>query len=145
MSGGCQCRHGDHIWSVTVAIVRASERYREAMEKLSSGPAQRLITLLETLPPRERQEITAWLLDRKPRDDLSRMWLEVPSTPRQPAQRLTSVLASGEDTQLITIRLPADRHAELRQWCTDHGFTMAAVVRGLVDRFIEEHQDLPHE
>ena len=116
-----------------------------AMEKFSSSPAHRLIALLETLPQRERQEITAWLLDRKPRDDLSRTWVEVPSATRQPAQRLTSFLASGEDTQLITIRLPADRHAELRQWCTDHGFTMAAVVRGLVDRFIEGHQDPPRE
>jgi hypothetical protein len=115
------------------------------MEKLSSSPAHRLIALLETLPQPERQEITAWLLDRKPGDDLSRMWVGLPSAPRQPARRLTSVLASGEDTQLITIRLPADKHAELRQWCTDHGFTMAAVVRGLIDRFIEEHQDLPDQ
>jgi hypothetical protein len=115
------------------------------MEKLSSDPAHRLIALLETLPQRERQEITAWLLDSRPRDDLARTWVEVPSAPRQPAQRLTSVLASGEDTQLITIRLPADRHAELRRWCADHGFTMAAVVRGLVDRFIEEHQGPPRE
>jgi hypothetical protein len=107
---------------------------------MENGPAHRLIDLLETLPAQERQEITAWLLDRRPGDDIAPTWVTVPATPREPAQRLTSVLASGEDTQLITIRLPTERHAELRQWCTDHGFTMAAVVRGLVDRFVEEHR-----
>ena len=109
------------------------------MEETLAGPAHRLIDLLETLPSEERQEITAWLLDRKSGDDIAPTWVRVPATAQEPAQRLTSVLASGEDTQLITIRLPTERHAELRQWCADHGFTMAAVVRGLVDRFVEEH------
>jgi hypothetical protein len=107
------------------------------------GPARRLIGLLETLPTHERQEITAWLLDGNRRDDPSPTWVEL-STAQRPGRRLTSALAAGEDTQLITIRLPADRHTELRQWCSDHGFTMAAVVRGLVDRFIDEqHQGGP--
>jgi hypothetical protein len=116
------------------------------MEKHASGPAQRLIALLETLPAEERREITAWLLERTGGDSTSRTWVEMsPAAPRsvppRSVQRLTSVLASGEDTQLITIRLPTERHVELREWCTAHGFTMAAVVRGLVDRFIEEqHQ-----
>lgn len=112
------------------------------MEIPSSGPAHRLVGLLETLPPVERQEITAWLLDRKPGDDVAPSWVRVPSDAPEPAQRLTSVLATGEDTQLITIRLPTERHAELRQWCADHGFTMAAVVRGLIDRFVEEHHQV---
>jgi hypothetical protein len=38
----------------------------------------------------------------------------------------------------VTIRLPSDRHAELRAWCAEHEFTMAAVVRGLVERFLEQ-------
>jgi hypothetical protein len=53
---------------------------------------------------------------------------------------LTSALPAGEDSQLVTLRLPADRHAELRGWCTDHGFTMAAVIRGLVERFLEQQE-----
>ncbi len=55
--------------------------------------------------------------------------------------RLTAALPAGEGSQLVTIRLPAERHAELRDWCSEHGFTMAAVVRGLVERFLE--QQLP--
>jgi len=106
----------------------------------STTPAYRLTALLETLPPDERQSITAWLLDSNRHGVTTRTWLAPPSDPEQPVQRLTSPLAAGEDTQLITIRLPSDRHAELRQWCADHGFTMAAVVRGLVDRFIDEQR-----
>jgi hypothetical protein len=106
----------------------------------STSPAHRLTALLETLPPDERQSLTAWLLDNNRRGITTRTWLAPPADPEQPVQRLTSPLAAGEDTQLITIRLPSDRHAELRQWCADHGFTMAAVVRGLVDRFIDEQR-----
>jgi hypothetical protein len=106
----------------------------------SPSPAHRLTALLETLPPEERQSLTAWLLDNNRRSVTARTWLAPPPAPDQPVQRLTSPLSAGEDTQLVTIRLPADRHAELRQWCSDHGFTMAAVVRGLVDRFIDEQR-----
>jgi hypothetical protein len=106
----------------------------------STNPAHRLTALLETLPPEERQSLTAWLLDNNHRAVTARTRLAPPTGPEQPVQRLTSPLAAGEDTQLVTIRLPSDRHAELRQWCADHGFTMAAVVRGLVDRFIDEQR-----
>jgi hypothetical protein len=46
-------------------------------------------------------------------------------------------LNPGEESQLVTLRLPAERHAELRQWCSKHGFSMAAVIRGLVEQFLE--------
>ena len=56
------------------------------------------------------------------------------------AGRLTRALSAGEDSQLVTIRLPAERHAALREWCAVHEFTMAAVIRGLVERFLEQQQ-----
>jgi len=43
----------------------------------------------------------------------------------------------------VPIRLPAEQHAALREWCADHGFSMATVVRGLVERFLEEQGDGP--
>ena len=106
-----------------------------------TAPADKLVELLETLPTTTRHEITAWLLDR--------------GTPLQPggghllaaaaelrAGVLTSALGgalpAGEESQLVTFRLPAERHAELRAWCSEHGFTMAAVVRGLIERFLED-------
>jgi hypothetical protein len=99
-------------------------------------PAERLTVLLETLPSEQRREITAWLLDRHA-EQPSRSWVTLSSGPGQ-RQAGASLLEAGEDTQLVGIRLTADRHAELRDWCLAHGFTMAAVVRGLIDRFLDE-------
>jgi hypothetical protein len=98
-----------------------------------TSPPQKLAALLETLSPEDRQEITAWFLDR---NDVgaTRGWL---SGSPQGRPALAGLLPAGE-SQLVTIRLPADSHAKLRNWCNDHDFTMAAVVRGLVERFLEE-------
>ena len=100
-----------------------------------TSPPQKLAALLETLDSEDRQEITAWFLAR---DDLGasagRAWLT--GSP-QGRRALAGLLPAGE-SQLVTIRLPADSHAKLRNWCTDPDFTMAAVVRGLVERVLEE-------
>ena len=98
---------------------------------------ERLAQLLETLTPEERQEITAWFLTTRGPSGPSPAvhWLAGPELRRSTA--LASELSVGEESQLVTIRLPADRHAELRAWCADHSFTMAAVVRGLIERFLD--------
>jgi hypothetical protein len=98
---------------------------------------QRLAELLETLSTEERREITAWFFGRQGQPGRHH-WIAGPDLPASAG--LTSSLPAGEANQLVTIRLPADRHAELRTWCTDHGFTMAAVVRGLVERFLDEQR-----
>jgi hypothetical protein len=96
-------------------------------------PPQKLAALLETLPSDDRQEITAWFLSRSDPARTSALF----SHSREGRQALASLLPAG-DSQLVTIRLPAESHAKLRTWCTEHNFTMAAVVRGLVDRFLED-------
>nr|WP_296069218.1 hypothetical protein [uncultured Actinoplanes sp.] len=95
-------------------------------------PAERLTDLLETLPSAERQEITAWLLERQASAP-ARSWVTLSSAAPQ-----ATALKAAEETQLVGIRLSAERHAELRDWCLEHGFTMAAVVRGLIDRFLDQ-------
>jgi hypothetical protein len=42
------------------------------------------------------------------------------------------------DQQLITVRLSVDQHARLRDWCATNKFSMAAVIRGLVERFLPD-------
>jgi hypothetical protein len=107
------------------------------------SPAQRLAELLETLPPAERLELTAWLLQRT--DQSLSLSIGSPVAPLRRRggsvfdRELATSLPIGEESQLVTIRLPAQRHAQLRAWCSEHDFTMAAVVRGLVERFLE-HQ-----
>jgi hypothetical protein len=99
----------------------------------TTSPPQKLAALLETLPSEDRQEITAWFLSRSDPSGPSAMF----SRSREGRQALASLLPAG-DSQLVTIRLPADSHGKLRAWCADHNFTMAAVVRGLVERFLED-------
>jgi hypothetical protein len=104
------------------------------MPKSPVPPAEQLVAVLETLPAEQRQELTAWLLGTGV-GQIGPAW-----SPRLALHRLASSLPTGEDSQLVTIRLPAERHAALRTWCADHGFTMAAVVRGLVERFLEDQE-----
>jgi len=116
-----------------------SARYRRPMTADEPGPAERLVHVLETLPVTERQQITTWLFESG-RGHPVMPGLSWP-TPRLDMPPRAASLLSSTDSQLVTIRLPADRHAQLRDWCTEHGFSMAAVVRGLVDRFLEEQTD----
>jgi hypothetical protein len=44
------------------------------------------------------------------------------------------------DAKMLPVRFPAKTHEQLKAWCEQHGFPMAAVVRGLVDRFLDSQQ-----
>jgi hypothetical protein len=46
------------------------------------------------------------------------------------------IVASGGEHQTFPVRLPEEQHAALKAWCTEHGFSMATVVRGLVENFL---------
>lgn len=46
------------------------------------------------------------------------------------------------DAKVVPIRFPRERYEEFKAWCEEHNFPMAAVVRGLVERFLES-QELP--
>ncbi|HEY2673704.1 MAG TPA: hypothetical protein VGJ07_25490 [Rugosimonospora sp.] len=102
------------------------------------GPAEKLAALLETLDPEDRREVTAWLLGRT----LRRNWSLGPALHRDLLERrdLATGLVTGEGSQLVNIRLPSEKHEQLRTWCNEHSFSMAAVIRGLVERFLEEQQ-----
>jgi hypothetical protein len=105
----------------------------------------KLARLLETLEPADRQEIVTWLLGSRWPQQQARLprWSE-PSGGEDPAEalrrrrQLANWLPTGEGSQLVTIRLPAEQHERLRAWCAEHNFTMAAVVRGLIERFLDE-------
>ena len=44
----------------------------------------------------------------------------------------------GPGHQMIPVRLSEPQHRLLKDWCAENGFPMAVVVRGLVERFLEE-------
>lgn len=117
-----------------------------------SSAAAKLAAALETLSPEDRQEVTAWLLDYRPAPptppqhlqlDNPRMrraaiWTGMPADWRR--QLTGAALPTGENSQLVTVRLPTEQHVRLRDWCSGHNFTMAAVVRGLIERFLDDQE-----
>jgi len=43
----------------------------------------------------------------------------------------------GPERIMIPVRLSEAQHRRLKQWCAEHNFPMAVVVRGLIDRFLD--------
>ena len=100
-----------------------------------------LAKALENLTSEERQQVTAWFLTRSTAS---------PFYGRQSHQELLHTLVPGPESfrelygrgstrgqQIVPIRLPAELHSRLRLWSTEHGFSMATVIRGLVGRFLD--------
>ncbi|MDX6720864.1 MAG: hypothetical protein QOJ63_3118 [Solirubrobacteraceae bacterium] len=44
---------------------------------------------------------------------------------------------TGPQRSMIPVRLSEAQHQRLKQWCTEHNFPMAVVVRGLIERFLD--------
>ena len=106
-------------------------------------PIELLVQALEHLPAQDRQRVTAWVLGRVTRQN-------TPLAPRLPyasfsEEPITDVLFAGTslkgDYQVVPVRLPAELHERLRDWCTEHGFAMATVIRGLLTRFLAGQDD----
>jgi hypothetical protein len=116
-----------------------------ASEKSARTVPELLAQALESLTSEERQRVTAWVLSRpsgpapslamlgrRQNDELLHVLAPNPESFRELYGR-----SPGGSQQVVPVRLPADLHARLRLWCTDHGFSMATVVRGLVARFLD--------
>jgi hypothetical protein len=107
------------------------------------------------LEPEERQKVTAWLLERSFGTRLGGHPIGIGTAigsaiATEQRERLLEVTFGGGSSggrrgehQVVPIRLPTDQHAALRDWCQEHGFTMATVVRGLVERFLEDQGQPP--
>jgi ParG len=116
-----------------------------------------LVQAVGQLPPADRDRVYAWLLRTGFRS--SPAGVPGPLAPRlgwelgrQPGVRTqtrewgAAVVAelvrgsSSQAQQMVPVRFSADQHARLRAWCGEHGFSMATVIRGLVDHFLESQQ-----
>jgi hypothetical protein len=49
----------------------------------------------------------------------------------------TLAVASGE-VKVLPVRLPEADYERLRTWSKEHGFSMAVIIRTLVERFLDE-------
>jgi hypothetical protein len=117
------------------------------------SPAELLLDALDRLPPEDRRRVLAWLLGSGhlwPRAQLALHPMRpehvtaIPDLPTVEADAIMSRFASlrGEH-QNVPVRLPADQYKRLRDWCQEHGFSMATVIRGLVARFLDQRGTQP--
>ena len=127
----------------------ASDQERPKPPVAATDPASLLVRALNALPPDDRDRVYGWLL-RREFGPAQRPGRQPAPWPRSAAlsgleQSLEHADASGmlrsamsaTGQQVVPVRFPAEQHAQLRDWCTGHGFSMATVIRGLVARFLE--------
>ncbi len=119
-------------------------------------PVNLLVKALAAVPEADRDLVYAWLLRRGsgsgPASGLPvrRLARQVPlATLLQQNVTLDpgfeagvisvrgTPLSQASSQQMVPVRFSSEQHAQLRQWCSEHGFSMATVIRGLVSRFLE--------
>jgi hypothetical protein len=111
-------------------------------------PAELLVRAVSSLPPADRDRVYLWLLRRQHVRVPQAEWAAqlpaalaglVPAPLRQAGTATAAPrqagMASGQ--QMVPVRFSSEQHAQLREWCAEHGFSMATVIRGLVTRFLE--------
>ena len=49
-------------------------------------------------------------------------------------------LEARRGQQMVPVRFPEPQYRRLKDWCGRHGFSMAVVVRGLVERFLDDQE-----
>ena len=108
-------------------------------------PVRVLVAAIGALPAADRDLVYAWLLRRGFEAEEAGV-LAVPTRARSvPVAALLQqevslgrgALTQASGQQMVPVRFSSQQHAQLRQWCNEHGFSMATVIRGLVSRFLE--------
>jgi hypothetical protein len=124
-----------------------------------AGPdaVELLVRAVGHLDPADRDRVFAWLLRRDagqlalagpvltaPEGTVRRSrWALNPDLPNAQLDALVQqslvhgVRGTPGGQQMVPVRFSTDQHAQLREWCAEHGFSMATVIRGLVARFLE--------
>ena len=127
----------------------------------ATDAARLLVRALAQLPDADRDKVYTWLLSTSLPSEAGVIgplrrriaWAVQAEAPRAQQQDFAE---SGADLvrnlfrspassaqQMVPVRFTAEQHARLRAWCTEHGFSMATVIRGLVDRFLDSQQPGP--
>ena len=98
-----------------------------------------LLKALDGLSPEERKTVLRALLTgsfgalgRRHSSPSPDEYFVLPERPLGQFEKMSSV------SSMLPVRLTPESHERLRRWSADHGFAMAVVVRGLIERFLEE-------
>ena len=108
---------------------------------MANDEAQLLLTALRSLTDEERERVLGWLLSRIPPSSETFPTAELVPEPMQLPRGRRQFSVPGGHHQVVPMRFTSDELARLRAWSEGHGFSMAAVVRGLVSRFLDGQPD----
>jgi hypothetical protein len=126
------------------------------MAKPAQTPAERTASLLAkaimALPAREQAAVLRGLLSSalggagRSTASVARALqpfgevLEIggPEAAETAHEQRSSAGPSATALMMVPVRLSRSQHDRLKEWCAEHNFAMAVVVRGLVERFLEE-------
>jgi hypothetical protein len=116
-----------------------------------------LFKAVQTLPEDEQQAIFAYFVERgigasqptffeqfvreggqRPGSVAGARAIE---TRRSSVVNMLAAKSAGPNHQVIPVRLSEESHRRLKEWCAEHDFPMAVVVRGLIDRFLDSWQE----
>ncbi len=138
-----------------------AEQHPAAEARTAASPAESLSDLLvkavRMLPAGEQDGVLRMLLDRHTATWPAHPW--PPGSPWAPhpgvrgpwlpalaegGWGLSRTVERGSGTlRVVPVRLSAEQHDDLKRWCEANDFSMAVVIRGLVDRFLDSQQR-PH-
>lgn len=137
---------------------KARKAAQPATAYSSMDAAGLLVQALGQLPPADRDKVYTWLLgtglhlqpgvSASLGSALGRAKFAGPLTVTQQdfgeagAEVVRDLFRApaAQAQQMVPVRFSAEQHARLRAWCTEHGFSMATVIRGLVGRFLDGQQ-----
>ena len=106
--------------------------------------AKLLLKAVRSLPQREQDQVLVALFrcvpegtEFAPPGTFTRR-LPGPSMPADVVFSHGTPIEMTGPVAMLPVRLPPELHERLRRWSTEAGFSMASVVRGLIERFLDE-------
>jgi hypothetical protein len=107
------------------------------------GAEDLLLKAIRSLPPHEQDEVMRSIVGRAFAGGGTSPPFDVFPPQGQPDVTVAAgpvFDTSKQMTAPLLVRLPADLHDRLRRWSTANGFSMAAVARGLIERFLNDQE-----
>ncbi len=109
----------------------------------ATGAENLLLKAIRSLPQDEQDEVLRSIIGRafaQGRPSPLQALDVFPSAPDLAVVPGPSVDVVKQMTAPLLVRLPADLHDRFRRWSTTNGFSMAAVARGLIERFLDQQE-----
>lgn len=105
---------------------------------MSNRVGDLLVKALDGLTREEQGELLAGLLVHRPPPDVPVPQRAEPSLEVLRVTRLQADAGPGtEGLKVLPVRLPVADYERLRAWSREHEFSMAIIVRTLVERFLD--------